>query len=258
MKREVAVTFLRERCVFASPLSPDMAADLWTEHRRRVERSPVRESCAPPTIDLSPHDESAVAAFLEAHARAGGPVKSVVRVDARTLNVRQLGLTLDRCDHFDQTCRTRIEWIAQWLNPAPTSIEGRVRATTNLVNIELPHPEFVLGFDSALGFRVIEAPRYVTVRRRAQSTTLIAGHHRTFAYLMSGCAEADPTVLAAVCPDADHDSSSVDVMDGAADVCAARPPTMGDFLAARHAVLVKMRPRRFELQVRARMAVVSS
>jgi hypothetical protein len=51
-------------------------------------------------------------------------------------------------------------------------------------------------------------------------------------------------------------ASSLAVMEGAADVCSEWPPTMADFLDERHAFSVKMRPRRFELQVRARMAVV--
>ncbi len=134
---------------------------------------------------------------------------------------------------------------------------GRVRATTNLVNVELPHPEFVLGFDPSLGFQVVEAPRYVTIKCTPQSTTLMAGHHRVYAYLTSECARTDRTILAAVFPESDDKATvSSSVMEGAEDVCEKCPPTMADFLDERHAFYVKMRPRRFELQVRARMAVV--
>jgi hypothetical protein len=85
----------------------------------------------------------------------------------------------------------------------------------------------------------------------------MAGHHRVYAYLNSDCANTDRSILAVASPkSADEATSSLAVMEGAEDVCSQWPPTLADFLDARHAFLVRMRPRRFELQVRARMAVV--
>jgi hypothetical protein len=257
MKQEVAVAFLRERCAFADPLSSEDAAGLWARHRRLAEQLPERSSFEAESVRLSPQEEVVVAAFLEEQARSGGPVASVVKVDPARLRIRQLGVTLDRCHHFGRACRTRQQWIEQWLNPAPTSMEGKVRATTNAIDVELPHPEFILGFDSALGFQVVEAPRYVTVAQSGGSTTLMAGHHRAYAYLTSDCFEPERAILAAVLSDRSRDvARSSAVMEGAEEVCTRCPPTMADFLDERHAFHVKMRPRRFELQVRARMAVV--
>ena len=257
MKQETAVAFLRERCLFAKPPSLDEATDLWRRHRQRVEQLPARTTSPAPESALSIDEESAVRGFVAEQVRIGGPARSVVKVDPMRLRIRQLGVTLDRCSHFGESCRTRKQWIEQWLNPAPTSMEGRVRATTNFVNVELPHPEFVLGFDPVLGFQVVEAPRHVTVKHTPESTTLMAGHHRVYAYLSSDCASTDRSILAVAYPESAGEATpSPGVMEGAEDLCSQWPPTMADFLDARHAFIVRMRPRRFELQVRARMAVV--
>ncbi|MGH9200310.1 MAG: hypothetical protein ACRD2A_03635, partial [Vicinamibacterales bacterium] len=197
---------------------------------------------------------AAVDRFLEGQSRVGGKVKSVVKVNPLELTAHQLGITLDRCDHFKRVCRTRAQWIEQWLDPAPTSMEGRVRAMVNTINIELPHPEFVLDFDVARGFQVIEAPRFVNLECQPKSTTLMAGHHRVYAYLSSAVALTDRSILAV--PSPDRADGSVSVMQGADDLCQWCPPIVSDFFDDRLAFHVKMRPRRFELQVRAQMAAV--
>ncbi len=255
MKPEVAVAFLRERCAFAEPLSSAGATDLWARHRRMVERLPARATGGATVLRLSPEEEICVAVFLEEQVRTGGPVRSVAKLDSTSIRIRQLGVTLDRSRHFGRMCRTRQQWIEQWLSPAPTTIQGRVRTAINAIDVEVPHPEFVLAFDATLGFRVVEGPRHLTVEHTARYTTLLAGHHRAYAYLTSACAEEDRSLLAAVLPDSEN-IAAASVMEGAEDVCGRCPPTMADFLDERRAFRVKMRPRRFELQVRARMAVV--
>lgn len=257
MKRDVAVAALRERCLFSQPLSQEAASDLWARHRWQTEELPPRPRRQAEALPLSPPEEVVVANFLEEQARVGGKVTSVVKLNSRQLAVHQLAVALDRSDQFGRLCRTRAQWIEQWLNPPPTAIEGRVRATINAVSVELPHPEFVLSFDSDRGFQVVEAPRFVTVTLEPRGPILVAGHHRVHGYLSSPLAESDSSILAVpVSPsDGDADSPSA-VAEGAADVCARCPPMMSDFFDDRLALRVKIRPRRFELQVRARMAAV--
>jgi hypothetical protein len=257
MKPEVAVAFLRERCAFASPLTTEEATDLWTRQRRLVERLPARPARETVSIRMSPQEEISAARFLAEQTRVEGVVRAVVKVDPAQLRVRQLGVTLDRCEYFDRSCRTRQQWIDQWLTPSPTSMQGRVRATANAIDVELPHPEFVLGFDPAAGFQIVEGPRYVTVKRGGSSMTLMAGHHRAYAYLRSAGSDQERSILAAeLAHSVPTAEGSTAVMEGAEDVCERCPPTMADFLDDRHAVRLEMRPRRFELQIRARMAVV--
>ena len=139
MKQEAAVNFLREMCVFAPPITHASATELWLRLRGFVEQRQERtlhrlEECA-----LTPQEADAAARFVEEQVRTGGLAQSVIKVDPWELCVRQPGVTLDRCAHFERVCHTREQWIEQWLHPLPTSMEGRVRASINLVNIELPH-----------------------------------------------------------------------------------------------------------------------
>src|SRR5262245_11241012 len=260
MKQESAIAFLRERCVFPQPLSREDASDLWRRHRRLIEQQAVRAGSGPSLLPLTPQEQAASAAFLDQQSDSGSLVRSVVKVDAAELRIRQLGVTFDRCDRFNRACLTRDQWMRQWLNPLPAPMQGKVRAVANTIDIELPHPEFVLGFDSVAGFRVVEAPRYLAVRQTGTSVTLMAGHHRTYAFLASSCGHEDRSVLAAVLePGGVNDGgASTAVMEGAEDVCVRCPPAMADLLDERFALRVRMRPRRFELQIRARMATVAA
>ena len=258
MKREVAIAVLRERCEFSTPLSAEDAEDLWARHRRHIEklvdRPPRRSEC----LAMTPEENLAAADFLAERVRLGSRAKSVVKVDARALAVRQLGITRDRSEYFGRLCHTRSQWIEQWLDPPPTAIEGRVTATINSVNVEVPHPEFVLGFDSNRGFQVVETPRFITVALEPGGPALTAGHHRVFGYLSSPLAELDPSILAVQFSSADSETPPPSpIVEGAPDLCMKCPPLVSDFFDDRFAFRVKVRPRRFELQVRARMAVVS-
>jgi hypothetical protein len=255
MKQEAAVAFLREMCVFASPITHASATELWQRLRGLVEQRPVRTPRGLEERALTTQEADAARRFVEEQVRTGGLAQSVIKVDPWELCVRQPGVTLDRCAHFARICDTREQWIEQWLRPSPTSMEGRVRASINLVNIELPHPEFVLGFDPVTGFRVVEAPRHVTVKHLGQSAMLMAGHHRVYAHLASAGAATDRTILAALLP-SDGAATESAVMEGDEEICRRWPPTMGDFFDERYAFHLKMRARRFELQVRARMATV--
>jgi hypothetical protein len=258
MTREMALALLSERCLFSQPLSPEAASDVWARCRRRAQDLAARPPRRFATMPLSPHEELAVASFLEAQAQLGSTVRSVVKLDARELAVHQLGVTLDRTAYFNRACQTRAQWIEQWLKPPPTPIQGRVTAAFNSINVQVPHPEFVLNFDADRGFQVVEAPRFVSVVVDSNGPMLHAGHHRVYGYLSSPLAESDPSILAvAVSPGNGGAQCRSAILEGAEDVCARCPPTMADFLDERHAFRVKLRPRRFELQVRARMAVVA-
>lgn len=258
IKRELAISVLRERCLFSPPLSEDHAEHLWARHRRQVEHLPDRPSRPAKCWTMTTEEEVGVADFLEEMARVGSKVRSVVKIDARPLAVRQLGLTLDRAEHFRRLCHSRAEWIGQWLNPPPTAIGGRVTSTINSVNVEVPHPEFVLGFDSTRGFQVVETPRFITVALEPNGPALTAGHHRAFGYLSSDLARSDPSILAVQYSSSNGETPPpAPVVEGAPDLCARCPPLMSDFFDPRFAYRVQIRPRRYELQVRARMAVVS-
>jgi hypothetical protein len=74
-------------------------------------------------------------------------------------------------------------------------------------------------------------------------------------YLSSAVGEADRSILAVLSDEADG-GDALAAVQGADDLCGRCPPIVSDFFDDRLALRVKLRPRRFELQVRARMAAV--
>ena len=263
MERDFAVKYLTEDCVFDPPISPAEAEEIWRKYRAAVDAMPERDCAAPEHLPLSADEQRAAEEFLRFHRRQGAnsPIRDVIKIDPRKLVAYQFYIVLDRAKAYMEHAEART-WSAR--NCLKTTIQPqqiRVNHGLNLMNIEVPHGEFAFIFDQNTGhYSVVELARHVSVSEFQNRMILWAGYHRSYARVASTNPDAiDLSMLVALTTDADLFVSDASPNQGLrATVCGLRAPLLRDFFDARFFMMVKLRKKRFELQIRAQCVGVNA
>jgi hypothetical protein len=252
--RDRALTLLQQECDFDPPLSDMDAEALWATYRARVNALRGRPLRGPAALPFTDGEARLVAEFLSEHASQGGSVRTVIKVDPLGLVAHQLEITTARSTSFSQRLQTPADWAMECLRPAPSSMRPSIRHVPNSVDVDLPHGEWALVFDSKLGLVLGEACRCITVTTIASYLVLWSGYHRTYASV-SCRPEGEATILAAVVDDGGVAAAVRSC--GLRAVHSDNPPVFADFLNPSLALAVRFRAKRFTMEIRARMVAAN-
>ncbi|MGA3165028.1 MAG: hypothetical protein ABSF14_02805 [Terriglobia bacterium] len=262
MERDFAVNYLVNECVFDPPLSQERALAHWEEYRAKVDALPEREANAPTRLPLNREERQAAEEFLRFHRNLGpaGSVRDVIKIDPIGLVAYQFYVILDKVaeytDHVMANTWCARNCLAKIQGPHNIQISHRL----NAMDISVPHGEFAFIFNQQLGrFDVIEQARHVSVTAFQNRMILWAGYHRSYARMASANPDGtDRSLLVALTTDADFFVSAQSPNQGLrAMVCGSRPCLLGDFLDASLFIQVKLRKKRFQLQVRSQVVPIN-
>ena len=263
MERDFAVKYLTEECVFDPPISPAEADDIWKKYRCAVDEMPERDAAAPERLPLSVDEQRAAEEFLRFHRPQGAnsPIRDVIKIDPRKLVAHQFYIVLDRARAYMEHADARTWSAKNCLKTTRHVQQIRVNHGMNLMNVEVPHGEFAFILDQNTGqYSVVELARHVSVSEFQNRMLLWAGYHRSYARVASTNPEAiDLSMLVALTTDADPFVSEASPNQGLrATVCGLRAPLLRDFFDERFFMTVRLRKKRFELQIRAQCVGVNA
>jgi hypothetical protein len=252
--RDRALALLQQECEFDPPLGDHDAEALWARYRERVNALRGRAVSAPVPLACTDEERRVVAGFLQDRARHGGHVRDVVKVDPLGLVAHQLEITTSRSRSLAERLDGVEAWAAECLCPAPSSAQPSIRHAPNSVDVDLPHGEWALLFDSKLGLILGEAARCITVTRIDGHFVLWSGYHRTYA--SAACRpEGERTILAAVVDDVGL--AAMSRWCGLRAVQSDNPPIFSDFFNPQLALPVRFRAKRFTMEIRARIVTAN-
>jgi hypothetical protein len=123
-------------------------------------------------------------------------------------------------------------------------------------DFSLPHGEFMLAFNGQV-FGIVQGAPHVSVSAAERRTVLWAGYHRCYARVATVNPTAmDRSVLAAL---TDEGTLAVATNQALRDlVLAERPPLLSDFFDECFFMEVQLRPKRYELQIRVKVAQINA
>ena len=252
--RDRAMALLREDCLFDPPLNDDAAEGLWARYRERVNGLRGRPMSQPVPHPPAGEEGRIITSFMQDTARHAGSIQEVVKVDPFALVVHQLEITIGRSRSISQRLRTATDWAGECLCPAPSSIAPPVRHAPNSVDVDLPHGEWALLFDSRYGLILGEAARCITLTTIGPHLVLWSGYHRTYASA-GWRRETERTILAAVVNGLGSHPASRSC--GLRAVNSDNPPIFADFFNPELALPVRFRAKRFTMQIRAQVVAVN-
>lgn len=262
MERDFAIQYLSNECIFEPPLTEQSAESLWMPYRERVEALRERDVRAPDRLKLSSEEQRAADQFLEFHHRLSpqGSVRDVIKIDPIRLVTHQFYIVLNRVTEYMDHASART-WCAR--NCLATGVRShpiRIQHGINAASISVPHGEFAFIYNQrAQKFEVTELARHVSVTAFQERMILWAGYHRSYARMASANPDgSDRSLLVALTKDADFFVSDRSPNHGLrAMVCGPRPSLFGDFLDERFFMRVRLRKKKFELQVRAQVLALN-
>jgi hypothetical protein len=257
MEKDFAIKYLVEECVFGEQLTETQAEDIWSRYRDRVQAIPERDVRCPERLALSDEERRKAGAFLKFHGipQRPGPIREVIKINPMELVTHQPYICLDRvaehlvggdgCDSLSTVVRAH---------------QLTIYSSINFVRFNVPHGEFAFFFDQQSGqFAVSETARHVSVTEFQNRMILWAGYHRSYACMVRENPDGiDRSMLVALTTDADFFVSEQSPNQGLrATVCGLRPPLFRDFFDERFFIKVKLRKKRYELQIRAQTVGVN-
>jgi len=261
LSREGAIKYLREDCVFDPQLTIEQAEAMWEEKKAAVDALELRQAQAPAQLALKPAEQEAANKFLAALRRNPGGlgvVQRVVKLDPRGLVCRQFDINLDRANEYAAhiesphwTTRNCLALTRQNQNQQLPWV-----AIPGGWDFTLPHGEFMLGFNGQM-FGIVQGSPHVTVSSVQARTVLWAGYHRCYARAaaMVNPDTKERSVLAALTTEADL---AVATNQPLRDLLfAERPALLGDFFDDRLCMEVELHRKRYELQIRVKVAGIS-
>jgi hypothetical protein len=257
MEREFAVRYLMNECVFDEPLTEQRATEIWQERRDQVDQLPERQALAPARLPLTPEERERANAFLRFHSvqLRQGPIRDVIKINPLGLVTHQPYICLDRVnDHVVDG--NGGDTLCTQMRPHQMMIQSGM----NSANVHVPHGEFGFFYDPIHKlFTVSETGRHVSVSEFQGRMILWAGYHRSYACMVNENPEGiERSLLVALTTDADFFVSEHSPNQGLrAMVCGLRPPLLADFFDERFFMAVRLRKKRFELQIRAQIVPVN-
>lgn len=260
--RDEAVTYLQNDCVFDPQLTDQQAEDFWRPYRDRVEALGQRKAAAPQRVGLSGKEQQWADNFLQTfRARGAKNIRDVMKIDPMALVVHQHYVLTDRADRYSKTIKNKDSWMHECLNsnpPPPRNIQ--IYPGAGSINVMVPHMEFMFGFDQRTGFAVQELLRLVTVTEFQNRLLLWSGYHRSYARTMSMVPDAiDRSILVVLTTDGAFMVGQASPNQGLRDtLCGLCPPLFKDFFDPDFFMRVKLREKRFELQIRAQVVAIDA
>jgi hypothetical protein len=252
MGREEAVRFLSAECAFDPPLTVDAANALWQQYRGRVATIPLR-TARTGTIPLTPAESDWARGFSATLVAAGAASFDVVKIDPGQVVAGQYSISLDRARAYRASCATDRGWLQVALpaSPADPRLDARITRCGRETDIEidLPHAEFSFDVTPEGSFAPIEGLPHVAAVRVRERLVLVRGYHRLYAR-MSATSAGDRATLIAV-------ESSAGATPRA-ETAGPRPALLSDFFNPLHALNVRLRAKRYRLEVRARWVATNA
>ena len=260
MERDAAVSYLCRNCAELPPYSESEAESLWREYQARVRALPERVAKSPQRLKLTSEEKDAAEKFLAPHRLSGDfHIRDVVKVDPMGLVIHQLFMTLDTAKEFMADAATPSWCIRHCLAVRPSTPRAmNGNFGTNAAEIEIPHREFAVDFHPGNTFSIVEFAAHVSASQVGDRMLLWAGYHRAYARVASlKAATENSSLLVVLSKDADYllapDSPEPQVRTM---LLGPRPPMFGDFFDDRLFLKVRLRKRRYELRIRARVEPV--
>jgi hypothetical protein len=260
MAESHAVAMLTDPVAWGTPMTQECARQTWAEYRARVEALPEREAIAPVRLPITGfHEQEAIKEFRRRFKGAAN-ILDVIRIDPMGLVVHQLLIVLDRSNTYAAKTSSVQGWLKHALlcdGPPPPM---NVRAAFNAIDVEIPHSEFVFGFHPNTGFGPQQLARHVNATAFNNRLMLWAGYHRSYARMLSMAPDAiDRSLVVALTADGNFKVSPASPNQGEREMLTgARPPLFSDFFTDGFFMKVKLRKKRYELQIRANIVAIDA
>jgi hypothetical protein len=267
-ERDPGIAFLQNDCVFDPPLTKEAAEKIWNEFRQRAEALPPRNIVAPPRLALSPQEQHHAQKFLAfLHQIGVREISEVLKVDPFQLVLRQYVVVTDRAEGYQLRCANANKWMEECLPTAVTNPQVTIRYNQqNLdtsADIDLPHAEFIFGPGPNGAFGPIQMLRHITVMNVGNRMLLWAGYHRTYARVLSTTpTAAERSALVALTsntiapPQKQATGATTSGAGAGLDLFGLRPPLFADFFTDGLFMKVKLRKKRYQLQMRTKWVAV--
>lgn len=255
MPREQAVNFLTKECL-EPQFNEATAGQTWKDYRAKVEEMAPREAMAPARLPFSAAEQAEVDAFLSwVRQMKFANIKDVVKINPLRCIAWQLQIITDRSVSYCKSMMTEREAVRHCLARDTASPQLPLTITPNDVRARLPHAEFMFNYLNPGGFQIQQQARHVSVSSYDQRLVLWAGYHRSFALMTKENPEGtDRSLVAALTTDADFMLSESSPNHGVREMLRGlRPPLMADFLDERFCMKVRLRKKRCELWIQARV-----
>lgn len=283
MEKEQAVRFLSEDCIFDTPLARGAAEEMWAEAHHRAAALPERSATAPADMALTVSEEEHASRFLERMAAIGIPGLKVIKVDPMQLVIAQYHVALDRAAAYFAHSQSDVAWAATALplssTTPPLEMKFTRRNCDTDISIDLPHSEFIFGVNLASAhidgtspepganhqgtFGPKELLGHISAMRVGNRLLLGKGYHRIYARIAATEAKyperlsllaLDPGTIA---PADQTESANSEIKAPGLHVFGVRPALFADFFTEGLATPVRLRRKRYQLQVHARLVAVN-
>jgi hypothetical protein len=262
MERDHAIAFLQNDCVFDPPMTRDAADRLWSEFRQRAESLPPRQIAAPRHLPLTAEEQHHAQRFLGFLRQIGvSEITDVLKIDPFELVVRQYVILTDRAGGYHLRCSNANTWMEECLptqltNPQITVTFSQQNFDT-AADIDIPHAEFIFAPGPNGAFGPVQLLRHITVMNAGNRMLLWAGYHRTYARVLSTTpTAAERSALVALTSNTlappPNPATGVTLAGAGAglDLFGCRPPLFADFFAEGFFMKIKLRKKRYQLQMR--------
>lgn len=284
MEREQAVQFLSEDCVFDTPLTLGAAEAMWAEAHEYAAALPERAATAPTEMALTAEEEEHARHFLERMAAIGMPGLKVIKVDPMQLVIAQYHVALDRAAAYFAYSQSDAAWAATALPLSSTAPPLEMKFTRRNydtdISIDLPHSEFIFGVNLASAqidgtspepganhqgtFGPKELLGHITTLRVGDRLMLGKGYHRIYARIAAAEAKYPErlSILAldpgTITPPDQALGATSKTMAAGLHIFGERPALFADFFTEGVATPVRLRRKRYQLQVQARWVAVNA
>ena len=264
MERDAAIKCLREDCVFDRTLTDQDAKRLWQTYRSRAEALPERTATAPAHLPLSPAEQQHASKLLSFLQQMGvQDVRGVLKVNLMQLVVRQYFVVTERCEEYRARCSDSSAWMEEFLPTAlanpPVNVTGSQNNLDTAFDIDIPHGEFTFGLTPDGKFAPIQFLRHVSVMNVGERMLLWKGYHRAFARMLGAASAAEDRsplvglIATTLFPPPTQQSGAMVAGGGAGlDIFGCRPPLFSDFFTEGLFIKVRLRRKRYQLQVRSK------
>lgn len=268
MDEAVAVDFLLNLCVFDPPIDDARARQIWRDYRARAQSLPARPPVSCGNLGLT-IPEIAHANKFKKHLNSIGSntVLDIAKVEIKQLYVIQYYVVIDKASEYAAKNKDSAMWLNECL---PTCIPNSQFIWNQAYDIsgataffDLPHAEFLYAGDQNAMFGLRELQRYVTVKDNGQRTYLTAGYHRMFARVLAAPMATVPKATVAValndlpCPPLVPNAPilTTPVAD-TFDPWGTKPALFADFFTDGLFMDVRLKKKRYQLQVSAKMVAL--
>jgi hypothetical protein len=259
MDKDSAIQFLCDACIFDQPVSTAGAEALWDSYRSKVEAIPERDALAPKRLPITDFHESEAVNKFRQRFRGATNVLDAIRIDPMQLVVHQLYVIMDRSGSYGNKVDSRLKWIKNAVLCDGLAPDLRFRTGRSAIDVEVPHAEYIFVCDPrTLKLAFPQLARHVSVTAFDNRMVLTAGYHRTYARMESMPPDArDRSIVVPLTTDGDFLVSPASPNQGVREMLMGRrPPLFADFFDERLFIKVKLRKKRFELQIRGQIVAI--